>query len=338
MCIAGISLDRQLYSTNDYQPLNQGQNATVMGKSSQTNPDKAVWPQKLLHVSNISNTFTKKKWEKFPALQAALMETNYSRHFASDSATYEKILQCQKKLREIDLEVVEKILALHHDESASHRITPELKEKIKEIEATADLFFNTLSDIRKSDRIIHSEASQKCFFSRRVVLGIALTIVGMALAATAFVLPIAIPALAISAPLLLGALRGLGLLVSCTDGSLNIRDAINKCYQKSKKTESIEFADAFSKLHDYLNEIKLIGITSLATRKAELLNGGNALLRDTSEQQESIQQEITRQLEVTIQPLRAEIERLRQQLNIQPQIVPAHTETDLPFIALPLHG
>ncbi|MGL9735119.1 MAG: hypothetical protein ACR5LF_03645 [Symbiopectobacterium sp.] len=78
-----------------------------------------------------------------------------------------------------------------------------MKIKIKEIEDTADLFFNTLSDIRKSDRIIHGEASQKSFFSRRVVVGIALSIVGMALAATTFVLPIAIPALAISAPLLL---------------------------------------------------------------------------------------------------------------------------------------
>ncbi|MGG2143895.1 hypothetical protein [Symbiopectobacterium sp. RP] len=323
MCVTGLSQANPFHSMNNYQPLNQSQDAIVMGKSSQINPDKAAWPQKLLHVSNISNTFTKKKWEKFPALQAALMETNYSRHFASDSATYEKILQCQIKLREIDFEVVEEILALHHDESASNRITPELKEKIKEIEDIADLFFNTLSDIRKSDRIIHGDASQKCFFSKRVVVGIALSIVGMALAATAFFLPIAIPALVISAPLLLNALRGLGLLVSCTDGSLNIRDAINKCYQKSKKTESIEFTDAFAKLYDYLNEIKFIGITSLAARKAESLSGCNALLPDKPEQQESIQQEITRQLEAIVQPLRSEIEKLRQQLNMQPQIVTA---------------
>ncbi|MGL9750235.1 MAG: hypothetical protein ACR5LC_00085 [Symbiopectobacterium sp.] len=78
------------------------------------------------------------------------------------------------------------------------------------------------------------------------------------------------------------------------------------------------------KLHDYLNEIKFIGITSLSARKAESLNGHNALLPDTSKQQKSIQQEITRQLEATIQPLRAEIEKLRQQLNIQPQIATAH--------------
>ncbi|MGL9735120.1 MAG: hypothetical protein ACR5LF_03650 [Symbiopectobacterium sp.] len=90
-------------------------------------------------------------------------------------------------------------------------------------------------------------------------------------------------------------------MVSCTDGSLNIRDAISKYYQKSKKTESIEFTDAFAKLHDYLNEIKFIGITSLSARKAESLNGHNALLPDTSKQQKSIQQEITRQCEATIQ-------------------------------------
>ncbi|MGL9721420.1 hypothetical protein [Symbiopectobacterium sp.] len=324
MCIAGLSQANPFNSMNNYQPLNQSQDSIVMGTSSQINPDKTVWPQKLLHVSNISNTFTRKKWEKFPALQTALIETNYYRHFSSDVNTHEKILQCREKLGKIDLDVVREILALHHDESASNHISPELKIKIKEIEDTADLFFNTLSDIRKSDRIIHGEASQKSFFSRRVVVGIALSIVGMALAATAFVLPIAIPALVISAPLLLSALRGLGLLVSCTDGSLNIRDAINKCYQKSKKTESIEFTDAFAKLHDYLNEIKFIGITSLAARNAESLNGHNALLPDTSEQQKSIQQEITRQLEATIQPLRAEIEKLRQQLNTQPQIATAH--------------
>ncbi|MGL9733286.1 MAG: hypothetical protein ACR5LD_00210 [Symbiopectobacterium sp.] len=105
------------------------------------------------------------------------------------------------------------------------------------------------------------------------------------MAAIAFVPSIAMPALIISAPLLLSTLRGLGLLVSCNDGSLNIRDAISKYYKKSKKTESIEFTDAFAKLHDYLNEIKFIGITSLSARKAESLNGHNALLPDTSEQQ-----------------------------------------------------
>lgn len=321
MSVAGLSQANPYHSMNDNQPLKQSQGAIGMRTSSRITPDEVVWPQKLLHVSNISNILTRSKWEKFPALQAALMETKYSRHFAGDPATHEKILKCQKKLGEIDLEVVEQILALHHDESASNSITPELKGKIKEIEDVADLIFNTLSDIRKSDRIIHGDASQKSFFSKRVVVGIALSIVGMALAATAFFLPIAIPALVISAPLLLNALRGLGLLVSCTDGSLNIRDAINKCYQKSKKTESIEFTDAFAKLHDYLNEIKFIGITSLAARKAQSLNGHNAIPPDTSQQQESIQREITRQLEIAIGPFKAKIEELVQQLNSQPQIV-----------------
>ncbi|WP_291972597.1 hypothetical protein [Candidatus Symbiopectobacterium sp.] len=323
MCVTGSIQANPFHSMDNYQPLNQSQDATFMGKSSQINPDKAAWPQKLLHVSNISNTFTKKKWEKFPALRAALMEKNYSRHFASDSATYENILQCQIKLREIDLEVVEEILALHHDESASNRITPELKEKIKEIEYIADLFFNTLSDIRESDRIIHGDASQRCFFSKRMVVGIALSIIAMALSATVFILPIAIPTLSIAVPLLFIALRGVLLFISCTVGSLSIRDAINECYKKSKKTEYIEFTDAFAKLYDYMNEIKFIGITILAARKAESLSGCNSLLPDKPEQQESIQQEITRQLGAIVQPLRSEIEKLRQQLNMQPQIVTA---------------
>ncbi|MGL9750234.1 MAG: hypothetical protein ACR5LC_00080 [Symbiopectobacterium sp.] len=238
MCFTGKSQTNPFNSINNYQPLSQSQDSIVTGTSSQINPNKTVWPQKLLHVSN---TFTREKWEKFPALQTALIETDYYRHFSSEIDTHEKILLCREKLGKIDLDVVREILALHHDESASNHISHELKIKIKEIEDTADLFFNTLSDIRNSDRIIHGEASQKSFFSRRVVVGIALSIVGIALAATAFVLPIAIPALAISAPLLLNTLHGLGLLVSCTDGSLNIRDAISKYYQKSEKTESIEF-------------------------------------------------------------------------------------------------
>ena len=322
MCIAGLSQANLFNPINNYQPLNQSQDSVIIRTSLQPTPG-IVWPQKLQHIRNTSNEFTKEKWERFSALQIALIETNYSRHFAYDPITYQKILMCQQKLREIDFDMVGQILALHHDESASDHIPPALKGKIKEVEATADLFFNTLSDIRKSDRIIHGEASQKCFFSRRMTVGIALTIVGMALAATAFVLPIVIPALVISAPALLVALRGLGLLVSCTDGSLNIRDAINKCYQKSKKTESIEFTDAFAKLYDYLNEIKFIGITSLAARKAESRSGRNELPVDKSEQQESIQQEIRQQLAAIVQPLRAEIETLRQQLNLQPQIATA---------------
>lgn len=316
MCFAQISQNNLF----NYQPLAESQAFESTRVSSQITPGTKIWAEKLKHIGNIRSDIIWQKWDKFPALLEALIKTQYSRHFDSD-ILQERIEKCKLKLQEIDLCVVGDILALHYDASASQHITPELKEKIKEIEATADLLFDTLSDIKKSDRIIHNEASQKNFFSKRMVVGIALSIVGMALAATAFVLPIAIPALVISAPLLLGALRGLGLLVSCTDGSLNIRDTINQCHQKSKKTESIEFTDAFAKLHDYLNEIKFIGITSLAARKAQSLNGHNALLPDTSEQQKSIQQEIKQLLEGAVQPLQAEIEKLKQQLNMQSPIV-----------------
>ncbi|MFT8211940.1 MAG: hypothetical protein ACMZI0_17670 [Symbiopectobacterium sp.] len=313
MCTAGISHDNLF----NYQLLNECQASASTQISSQINPGKKVWTEKLEHIGNISSEFIKQKWEGFPALQDALIKTDYSRHFESDPATYQKILECQKTLREIDLCFVGDILALHYDKSSLNHITPELKEKIKEIEATTDLFSSTLSDIKKSDRIIHGEATQKCFFSRRLIVGIALSVVGIALAATAFVLPIAIPVLVISAPLLLGALRGLGLLISCTDGSLNIRDAINKCTQKSIKMEAIEFTDTFSKLHDYLNDIKLIGMVSLAARKTEsqALSDHNAFPFDT---QKMITDEILK-LQETVQQLQKEVDSLKLQHHIPSQ-------------------
>lgn len=315
MCIAGINRGHPFYSPDTDHPLNESQASPSTRQSSPTNPCPNGWADKLRQIGNISSEFTTQKWESFPALQQAIINMDSCKYFVHDHDLQKKIADCQRRLREIDLCFVGEILTLHYDKSTPNRINPELRGKIKHFEETLDLIFNTLSDIKKSDRIINGEASSKSFFSKRTITAIALTIVGTAIAVAAFILPLAIPILIVSAPLLFPALNGLRVLISCIDGSLNICDILNNFTSKSAKAKEREFTDAFSKLYEYLNEIKFIGIANLAAKESESVSDQDTLRAHTQIQQQ--------QWQITVQQLQEKIEALERRFNIQRQTEPS---------------
>ena len=333
MCIGGISLDDQFYFTPPYQPVNESRTSASTRTPSQPTPCTKAWAEKLCHIGNTNNEFTRKKWESYPALLDAIVKSDCSKHFINDEGTYTNILLCQQKISEIGLCVIGDILALPDNSSAFKNLSPELREKIKDIQAITDLVFNTLSDIKKSDRIINGEAPQKGALSTRTIVGIVLASVGIILASLAFLFPLAFPALTV--PALLTALGGLRLLLSGTEFTLTIYDVINKRMDDSTNAEKNEFIDAFSKLHDYLNEIKYIGMTTFAAGKPASSNDHKAFPPETKEQQEVLQQEI-RQMQITLQQLRKEIEDLKHKDNMLS--LPSSLTKAAPYNALAPRG
>lgn len=313
MCIGGISLDDQFYFTTPYQLVNESRTSASTRIPSQLNPCTKAWAEKLCHIGNTNNEFTRKKWESYPALLDAIVKSDHSKHFINDESTYTNILLCQQKISEIGLCVIGEILALPDNSSAFKNLSPELREKIKDIQAITDLVFNTLLDIKKSDRIINGGAPQKGSLSTRTIVGIVLSSVGIILASLAFLIPLAFPALAV--PALLNTLGGLRLLLSGTEFTINIYDVINKRTHDSTDAEKNEFIDALSTLHDYLNEIKYIGMTTFTAGKSTSLNDHKALPPETKEQHDMLQQEI-RQMQITLQQLRKEIEDLKYKDNM----------------------